>query len=54
MDVLSLRLFRRVAELGAVSVAAPDLSLSPASASARLAELEETIGFHLFNRTTSY
>ncbi len=52
MDVLSLRLFRRVAELGAVSAAARDLSLSPASASARLARLEDTIGFRLFNRTT--
>ncbi|MEO0490007.1 MAG: LysR substrate-binding domain-containing protein, partial [Cyanobacteria bacterium J06659_2] len=28
------------------------LSLSPASASARLVKLEETIGFRLFNRTT--
>ncbi len=52
MDILSLRLFLRVAEIGSVSGAAQNLSLSPASASARLAKLEETIGFRLFNRTT--
>lgn len=52
MDVLSLRLFLRIAELGGVSAAAYDLSLSPASASARLVKLEETVGFRLFNRTT--
>ncbi|MGF1480279.1 MAG: LysR family transcriptional regulator [Cyanophyceae cyanobacterium] len=52
MDFLSLRLFLRIAELGGVSAAAYDLSLSPASASARLVKLEETVGFRLFNRTT--
>ena len=52
MDVLSLRLFLRIAELGGVTAAAHDLSLSPASASARLVKLEETVGFRLFNRTT--
>lgn len=52
MDMLSLRLFLRIAELGGVSAAAKDLSLSPASASARLAKLEEKVGFRLFNRTT--
>ncbi len=52
MDVLSFRLFLRVADLGGVSAAARDLSLSPASASARLHKLEETVGFRLFNRTT--
>ncbi len=52
MDVLSLRLFVRVAEVGGVTAAARDLSLSPASASARLAKLEGLIGFRLFNRTT--
>lgn len=52
MDTLSLRLFIRIAELGTVSSAARDLFLSPASASARLAKLEESIGFRLFNRTT--
>lgn len=52
MDLLSLRLFVRIGELGGVAVAARDLSISPASASARLAKLEQTIGFRLFNRTT--
>ncbi|MGD1932848.1 MAG: LysR family transcriptional regulator [Leptolyngbyaceae cyanobacterium] len=52
MDTLSLRLFLRIAELGSVSAAASDLLLSPASASARLVKLEETVGFRLFNRTT--
>ncbi|EDX83550.1 LysR substrate binding domain protein [Synechococcus sp. PCC 7335] len=52
MDVLSLRLFIRIAELGGVTAAAHDLSLSPASASARLVKLEEIVGFRLFNRTT--
>lgn len=52
MDVLSLRLFLRISDLGSVSAAAQDLSLSAASASARLAKLEENIGFRLFNRTT--
>lgn len=52
MDTLSLRLFLRVADLGGVAAAARDLSLSPASASARLAKLEENVGFRLFNRTT--
>ena len=52
MDILSLRLFIRIAELGGVTAAAQDLSLSPASASARLVKLEEILGFRLFNRTT--
>jgi DNA-binding transcriptional LysR family regulator len=52
MDILSLRLFLRVAERGALTAAARDLSLSPASASARLSKLEKTLGFQLFNRTT--
>ena len=52
MDTFSLRLFLRIADLGTVSAAARDLSLSQASASARLARLEETVGFRLFNRTT--
>ena len=52
MDILSLRLFLRIAALSGVTAAARDLSLSPASASARLARLEETVGFRLFNRTT--
>ncbi len=52
MDILSLRLFLRIADLGSVTAAARDLSLSPASASARLVKLEDTVGFRLFNRTT--
>ncbi|MEO0350731.1 MAG: LysR family transcriptional regulator [Cyanobacteria bacterium P01_A01_bin.15] len=52
MDILSLRLFLRIAALGGITVAAQDLSLSPASASARLVKLEETLGVRLFNRTT--
>ena len=52
MDVESLRLFLRIADLGSVSAAARDLSLSPASASARLSRLESLVGFRLFNRTT--
>ena len=52
MDILSLRLFVRIAALGGVTAAAQDLALSPASASARLVKLEETIGVRLFNRTT--
>lgn len=52
MDILSLRLFLRVADLGVINGAARDLGLSPASASARLAKLEETTGFRLFNRST--
>ena len=52
MDIASLQLFLRIAKLGSVSAAARDLSLSPASASARLAKLEEEVAFRLFNRTT--
>ncbi|MEO1341632.1 MAG: LysR family transcriptional regulator [Cyanobacteria bacterium J06635_13] len=52
MDILSLRLFIRIAELGGVTAAARDLSLFPASASDRLVKLEENLGFRLFNRIT--
>ena len=52
MDTLSLRLFLTVAKFNSVSAAARELSLSAASASARLAKLEEQSGFRLFNRTT--
>ena len=52
MDTDSIRLFLRIADLGGVSAAANDLSLSPASASARLSKLEQQLGFRLFNRTT--
>ncbi|MEM6903543.1 MAG: LysR family transcriptional regulator [Pseudomonadota bacterium] len=52
MDTLSLRLFIRIAQRGGLSAAARDLGLSPATASARLRGLEETVGVRLFNRTT--
>ena len=52
MDVLSLRLFIRIVERGVISAAAHDLKLSPASASVRLARLEDLVGIRLFNRTT--
>lgn len=52
MDTQSLRLFVRIAELGSITAAARDLSLSPASASARLGKLESTLGTRLFRRTT--
>ena len=52
MDILSLRLFLSVAEHSSLSAAARELFLSPATASARLAKLESTIGFTLFHRTT--
>ncbi len=52
MDILSLRLFLKVAQYRSLAEAARHLSLSPASASARLSRLEEIIGFSLFNRTT--
>lgn len=52
MDTQSLRLFVRIAELGSISAAARDLSLSAASASARLNTLESTMGTRLFRRTT--
>ncbi|MEM7245477.1 MAG: LysR family transcriptional regulator [Acidobacteriota bacterium] len=52
MDIRSLRLFVRIAQLGGVSRAAADLDCSAASASARLAKLEEEVGARLFHRTT--
>ena len=52
MDTQSLRLFIRIAELGSITAAARDLSLSPASASTRLSKLEDSLGTRLFRRTT--
>lgn len=52
MDLSSLRLFVRIARLGAIGRAASDLGLSAASASARLAKLEKDLGARLFHRTT--
>ncbi|MCB2053744.1 MAG: LysR family transcriptional regulator [Geminicoccaceae bacterium] len=50
--VSSLRLFLRVYELGSMSAAARQLRVSPAVASARIAELERQLNVRLFNRTT--
>lgn len=52
MDTLSLRLFIRIAERGVFAKAARDLTMSPATAGARLAKLEEQVGARLFHRTT--
>lgn len=48
----SIRLFLRVHDLGSLSAAARDQRVSPAVASARIAELERRLGVRLFNRTT--
>lgn len=50
--VSNLRTFIRVYELGSMSSAARDQRVSPAVASARIAELEKHLGVRLFNRTT--
>lgn len=50
--VTNLRTFVRIFELGSMSAAARDQRISPAVASARLAELERHLGTRLFNRTT--
>lgn len=42
----------RIAQLGSISAAARDLSLTPASASARLAAFERRLGARLLHRTT--
>lgn len=52
MDTLTLQLFIRIAELSSITSAAKDISLSPASASARLGKLEASLGTRLFSRTT--
>ncbi|WP_428265032.1 LysR family transcriptional regulator [Haliangium sp.] len=52
MELDSVRLFVRIAELGAVGAAARDLGMSPAAASARLKRLEDSVGARLFHRTT--
>lgn len=50
--VNNLRMFVRVFDLGSMSSAARDQRVSPAVASARIAELEKHLGVRLFNRTT--
>lgn len=52
MDLLSLQLFLNIEKFHSLAEAARQMSLSPASASARLSRLEELVGFRLFNRTT--
>ncbi|AMJ60006.1 LysR family transcriptional regulator [Bosea sp. PAMC 26642] len=52
MNLDDLRLFTRIAQLGSISAAARDLSLTPASASARLAAFERRLGARLLHRTT--
>ncbi|WP_119166807.1 LysR family transcriptional regulator [Algihabitans albus] len=47
-----LATFTRIAERGSISAAARDLSLSQASASRQLAELERRLGATLIHRTT--
>ena len=51
-DLLSLRLFTRVARLGSISAAARDCGLSQSQASRIIAELEASLGARLLSRTT--
>ncbi len=48
----NLRTFVRIYELGSMSAAARDLRISPAVASARLAQMEGHLDVRLFQRTT--
>lgn len=48
----SIRTFTRVYDLGSMSAAARDQRISPAVASARIAQLEAHLGVRLFQRTT--
>lgn len=48
----NLRTFMRVYDLGSMSAAARDQRVSPAVASARIAQLEAHLGVRLFQRTT--
>lgn len=52
MDLVSLQLFVRLAELKHLGRAAAELGLAPASASARLAGLERELGARLLQRST--
>lgn len=48
----NIRTFVRVYELGSMSAAARDQRVSPAVASARISQLEESLNVRLFQRTT--
>ncbi len=48
----NIRTFTRVHELGSMSAAARDQRISPAVASARIAQLESYLGVRLFQRST--
>ena len=48
----NIRTFTRVHELGSMSAAARDQRISPAVASARIAQLEGHLGVRLFQRST--
>lgn len=48
----NIRTFARVHELGSMSAAARDQRISPAVASARIAQLESYLGVRLFQRST--
>lgn len=52
MDLTSLRLFVRLAEIRHLGRVAAELDLAPASASARLAGLERDLGVRLLQRST--
>ena len=51
-DLVSLRLFSRVARLGSISAAAKECGLSQSQASRIIAELETNLGVRLLSRTT--
>ncbi|MEH6660642.1 MAG: LysR family transcriptional regulator [Parasphingorhabdus sp.] len=51
-DLLSLRLFLRVAALRAIGKAGEEFGFSPATATQRLQALEASLGVSLLNRTT--
>src|ERR1700712_445625 len=51
-DLLSLRLFTRVARLGSISAGARDCGLSQSQASRIIADLEASLGASLLSRTT--
>lgn len=52
MRLDDLKFFKRVAELGSLSAAGREFSLSPSAASSRLTNLEKELGTQLVSRTT--